>query len=223
MARFNLNKGDRFNLSKDGNGLEKIRVDLSWNSDADLDAEAFLLGKEGIIVEDADLVFYNSEKRAPIIQEGESEEAYFNRIADTPFNRDTFGSKTNWKNSTAPLSFDESVVGSFDDLGSDDEEESSETIRVNLSKVRAGIEEIVFSVTIHGDKETFKDVKDAKVVITNIENGEELCSYVLNEQFSTETAVVVGKLKLNDDGEWEFEAMGDGYDGGLQTLIDIYA
>lgn len=95
---------------------------------------------------------------------------------------------------------------------------------MNLDKVRPEITEIVFCVTIHnaGDA-TFKDVKDAKITITNADTDEELCSYALNEKFKTETAVVAGSLVLNDDGEWEFEAVGKGYDGGLQTLVDMYA
>ena len=31
------------------------------------------------------------------------------------------------------------------------------------------------------------------------------------------------ELVCNDEGEWEFEAVGEGHDGGMQTLIDIYA
>ena len=37
------------------------------------------------------------------------------------------------------------------------------------------------------------------------------------------TAVEAAKLVCNDEGEWEFEAVGEGHDGGMQTLIDIYA
>ena len=56
MARFNLNKGDRFALDKAA-GLNQIQVDLTWKSGADLDASAFLVGEEGYILEDADFVF----------------------------------------------------------------------------------------------------------------------------------------------------------------------
>ena len=35
--------------------------------------------------------------------------------------------------------------------------------------------------------------------------------------------VEAAKLVCNDEGEWEFEAVGEGHDGGMQTLIDIYA
>ena len=61
------------------------------------------------------------------------------------------------------------------------------------------------------------------VTTTNEETGEELCRYDLKENFSSETAVEAGKLVCNEVGEWEFEAVGQGYTGGMQTLIDMYA
>ena len=53
MARFQIDKGDRFALSK-SEGLEKIQVDLNWKSGADLDASAFLVGDDGLIQDDAE-------------------------------------------------------------------------------------------------------------------------------------------------------------------------
>ena len=62
MGRFNISKGDRFKIAK-SEGLSKIKVQLNWASDADLDASTFLCGDEGVILEDAGFVFYNSENR----------------------------------------------------------------------------------------------------------------------------------------------------------------
>ena len=211
MGRFNLKKGDRFSLSKES-GLNKIQVDLTWKSGADLDASAFLLGADGVIMDDADFVFYNSEKRSE------------------PGNRDKFGTKVNWREETIPVSADGSVLGSADDLGDGEEDtesdDASETMHVILDKVNPKIREIIFCVTIYhgaGDDTTFGQVREPAIVITNEETGEELCRYDLKEKFSSETAVEAGKLVCNEDGEWEFEAMGQGYDGGMQTLIDMYA
>lgn len=220
MPRFELRKGGRFTLDKDS-GLTKIRAMLTWESDLDLDAEAFLLGEDGVIMEDEDFVYYNSKKRALPYQEGEDEVAFIDNVTEEPFDLKKYGSKNNWKNKTVPLSFEEAVVGSWDDPGQDD---AGETIRVNLEKVRPQVRQIVFTVTIHqGGGNTFKDVKNPRIVILNMEDGEELCSYSLNEEFQNEDAVVVGTLTLNDEGEWEFEAIGNGYEGGLQALVDLYA
>ncbi|MBD5207655.1 MAG: TerD family protein [Bacteroidales bacterium] len=207
MARFELNKSDKFVLAK-GDDLSKIQVDLAWKSGADLDASAFLLGEDGMILEDADFVFYGSKFRS---------ESY---------DRNVHGSKKAWMNSTVPMSADGAVLGSADDLGDgdDDGDDAGETMHVDLDKVRPAVTEIVFCVTIYDEsgKVSFKDVRDASITIINEETGDELCSYNLKEKFSTETAVVVGALVLNEDGEWEFEAQGKAYDGGLQTLVDMY-
>lgn len=205
--KFELKKGEKFQIGKNVE-LTSIQVDLNWKSGADLDASAFLLNEDGVFTEDADFVYYNTANRS---------EAY---------DLKKFGSKKNWRSATVPMSFDGSVLGSADDLGDgdDDGDEAGETMHVNLSKTRPEIREIVFCVTIYDEdgNTSFKDVRDPQIVITNEETGEELCSYNLKEHFSTETAVTAGSLVLNEDGEWEFVALGKGYDGGLQTLIDMY-
>lgn len=206
--KFDLLKGEKFSLGK-GDELSTIQVDLNWKSGADLDAVAFLLNEDGVISEDADFVYYKSNTRSE------------------PYDRAKFGSKANWRNHTVPMSFDGSVLGSSDDLGEgdDDGDEAGETIHVDLSKVRPEITEIVFCVTIYDpdNKVSFKDVREPQIIIMNEETGEELGSYNLKEHFSSETAVIAGALVLNEEGEWEFEAIGKGYDGGLQTLVDMYA
>jgi stress response protein SCP2 len=205
--KFELGKGEKFRLPKGGD-LSTIKVDLNWKSGADLDATAFLLNDDGVITEKADFVYYNSDNRSE------------------PYDRATFGSKNKWREETVPVSFDGSVVGDRDDLGNDDNgsEESGETMLVDLLKVRPEITEIVFCVSIYDEegKTSFKDVRDPQIVISNEKTGEELCSYNLKTHFSTETAVVAGAIVLNDGGDWVFEAIGKGYDGGLQTLVDMY-
>lgn len=209
-----LSRGEKFNLGKDD--LEAIRVDLNWKSGADLDAVAFLLNEDGVIEDDADFVYYKSNTRCTPWPD----------CTPAPFSREKYGAKKAWRDETVPCSSDLAVIGSADDLGDGEEDASSdeagETMHVVLSKVRPQINEIVFCVTIYDDDKSFKDVRDPQIVITDEESGEELCSYNLKEHFSTETAVVAGALVINDEGEWEFVAIGKGYDGGLQTLVDMY-
>ena len=200
MGRFNLSKGERFKIAK-SEGLSKIKVVLDWNSDADLDASTFLCGDEGVILDDAGFVFYNSENR------------------EQPFDRTVFGNKRKWMAETRPMSSDGAVLGSLDDRNGG----SGEQIDVDLDKVDPSVFEIVFVVSIHDEGMTFGDVKDAFISVVNAENDEELCRYELNEAFTEETALSVAKLVVNEDGDWEFEAVGVGHVGGLETLIDIYA
>jgi len=200
MGRFNLSKGERFKIAK-SEGLSKIKVVLDWNSDADLDASTFLCGDEGVILDDAGFVFYNSENR------------------EQAFDRAVFGNKRNWMAETRPMSSDGAVLGSLDDRNGG----SGERIDVDLDKVDPNVCEIVFVVSIHDEGMTFGDVKDAFISVVNAVNDEELCRYELNEAFTEETALSVAKLVVNEDGDWEFEAVGVGHVGGLETLIDIYA
>ena len=140
MARFQIEKGERFALDK-SEGLEKVQIDLNWKSGADLDASAFLVGADGMIMDDADFVFYNSNRRANP-ETGEVE----------PFNKAVHGNKAHWRAATVPVSADGSVLGSADDLGDDEEEdESGETMHVDLSKVSPKVQEIIFCVTIYLD------------------------------------------------------------------------
>ena len=200
MGRFNLSKGERFKIAK-SDGLSKIKVVLDWDSNADLDASTFLCGDEGVILDDAGFVFYNSENR------------------EKPFDRTVYGNKRRWMAETRPMSSDGAVLGSLDDRDGD----SGEQIDVNLDKVDPNVCEIVFVVSIHDEGKTFGDVKGAFISVINAENDEELCRYELAEAFTKETALSVAKLVVNEDGDWEFEAVGVGHVGGLETLIDIYA
>ena len=216
MARFDLNKGERFNLKK-SEGLNKIQINLGWKSGADLDVCAFLLGADGVIMDDADFVYYNSENRCDP-----------GSLVLEPFDRAKFGNKKNWRIETIPFSKDGSVIGSADDLGDEDDEgdDAGEEMHVLLNKVNPKISEIVFCVTIyHGDETgtTFSKVREPFISIVNEDSEEELCRYNLKENFANETAVVAGSLICDEEGEWSFEAVGNGYEGGMQTLIDIYA
>ncbi|WP_028399315.1 TerD family protein [Ectobacillus panaciterrae] len=103
-------------------------------------------------------------------------------------------------------------------------EGDDEQIKINLPHVPANIEKIAFTITIH-DAETrsqnFGQVSNSYVRILNEANGEELIRYDLGEDFSIETAVVVGEL-YRHNSEWKFNAIGSGYQGGLSSLVNDY-
>ena len=95
-----------------------------------------------------------------------------------------------------------------------------EEIKIDLSKVPAEIEKIDFTVTIHEAeerKQNFGQVENAFIRIVDATNNNELIRYDLGEDFSIETAVVVGELYRNN-GEWKFQAVGSGFSGGLAAL-----
>ena len=103
-------------------------------------------------------------------------------------------------------------------------EGDDEQIKIDLSKVPADIEKIDFTVTIYEAAErnqNFGQVENAFIRVVNQATGEELIRYDLGEDFSIETAVVIGELYRNK-GEWKFNAIGSGFEGGLASLGKNY-
>ncbi len=99
-----------------------------------------------------------------------------------------------------------------------------EQVQIDLSKIPATIERVAFTVTIY-DAETrrqnFGQASNAFIRIVDEVTGVELIRYDLGEDFSIETAVVVGELYRNG-GEWKFNAIGSGFQGGLAALCAHY-
>lgn len=103
-------------------------------------------------------------------------------------------------------------------------EGDDEQIMVELSKVPSNISKIDFTVTIYdSDKrnQNFGQVSNAFIRIVNIDTNEELIRYDLGEDFSIETAVVVGEIYRNGS-EWKFNAIGSGFQGGLAAICANY-
>ena len=99
-----------------------------------------------------------------------------------------------------------------------------ETVYVDLSKINSAIQEIVFVVTIHEGQEknqSFSQVTNAFIRLYNRETLSELVRYNLNQIFSEETALEFGRL-YKKNGEWRFQAVGQGYNAGLQSFVDKY-
>jgi len=99
-----------------------------------------------------------------------------------------------------------------------------ETVYVDLSKINSAIQEIVFVVTIHEGQEknqSFSQVTNAFIRLYNRETLSELVRYNLNQIFSQETALEFGRL-YKKNGEWRFQAVGQGYNAGLQSFVDKY-
>ena len=99
-----------------------------------------------------------------------------------------------------------------------------EQIMVDLSKVPANVEKIAFTVTIYEAeqrRQNFGQVSNSFIRIVDEVSNEELIHYDLGEDFSIETAVVVGEL-YRHNGEWKFNAIGSGFQGGLAALCRNY-
>lgn len=99
-----------------------------------------------------------------------------------------------------------------------------EQIHIELNKVPDNLEKIAFTVTIYEAEQrhqNFGQVSNAYIRIIDEATGTELVRFDLGEDFSIETAVVVGELYKNN-GEWKFNAIGSGYQGGLAAICTSF-
>lgn len=103
-------------------------------------------------------------------------------------------------------------------------EGDDEQIQVDLTKIPANVSRVVFTVTIYDAeirRQNFGQVSNAFIRIVDEATDRELIRYDLGEDFSIETAVVVGEL-YRHNGEWKFNAIGSGFQGGLAALCGHY-
>lgn len=115
------------------------------------------------------------------------------------------------------------VVHTGDNLTGEGEGDD-EAIMVDLTMIPQNVMKIAFTATIYdaeSRRQTFGQVNNAYIRIYDEVTGQELLRYDLGEDFSVETAVVFGELYRNN-GEWKFNAIGSGYQGGLAALCGSY-
>lgn len=103
-------------------------------------------------------------------------------------------------------------------------EGDDEVVKVELAKIPADIEKVVFTVTIYDAdtrRQNFGQVSHAYIRIVNEDNSQEIARYDLSEDASVETAMIFGEI-YRHGGEWKFKAVGQGFAGGLGPLASSY-
>ncbi len=103
-------------------------------------------------------------------------------------------------------------------------EGDDEVIKIALEKVPADVNKIAITVTIYEAdtrQQNFGQVENAFVRVVDAKTNQEVVRYDLTEDFSIETALIMAEL-YRKDGEWRMNAVGAGYQGGLQALLDRY-
>ncbi len=99
-----------------------------------------------------------------------------------------------------------------------------EQVQIDLSKVPANIAKIDFTVTIYEPEQrnqNFGQISNAFIRVVDQSSNIELCRFDLGEDFSVETAVVVGEI-YRHKGEWKFNAVGSGFSGGLKAVCQNF-
>jgi tellurium resistance protein TerD len=215
----NLVKGQNavigMNMFHAGLGWDVKEDRVSEDEDFDLDVAAFMIGANKKIISDDYLVFYNSEKRVK------------------PDNLSKIVSASLWtdnetmRHKSRPVDPELSVIGSIDDEdGSTSDDGDDETMDINLSKVRADVQEIIICVSIYEyaeRKQNFGQVERAYVRLykPGQQEGEGEYVYDLTEDFSTCASVEFCRI-YRHNGEWKLQALGVGHKGGLEELVAKY-
>lgn len=99
-----------------------------------------------------------------------------------------------------------------------------ESISISLKGLPDDIAKIALTLTIHeGEKlrHYMKDVVSPYLRILNGVNGEELFRFDYGSDLTQQTAIVVGELYRYGD-DWKFNAIGSGFNGGLEALCKNY-
>ena len=125
-----------------------------------------------------------------------------------------------YNNLTSP---DGSVEHTGDNLTGEGEGDD-EVINVNVGATPAGVDKVVFAVSIYeaGTRgQSFGQVVNAFIRVVDATTGNELARYDRSEDASTETAMIFGEL-YRHNGEWKFRAIGQGYASGLAGIAKDY-
>ena len=212
--------------------LTKLNIDLTWKG-TDLDICAFLLGKDGMIHEREDLVYFNSKLRW--ITKKPFSDPDFNPFegdfSTWPEAGSLFKNPRKWQERTLPISQDKSVIGSWDDMSDVEEEdnECGERMHVDLDEVDTKKHlSIVFAAVVAKDRiaagETFADAHDPVVTIYNYETKDIVAEYKLASKFPGKDAVCFGRMEFNEETFlWNFVPMEESHNGGLEYLAtEVY-
>lgn len=189
-----LKKGEKISLSKNAPGLKKIIVGLGWDT-RQTSGAAFDLDAAGF------LLGANGKVR----NDGDF----------VFYGMETVGGKL--------ITADGAVEHTGDNkTGAGDGDD--ESLIVDLTKVAADVQRIVFTATIHEAVkrgQSFGQVTNAFIRVVNAEDNTEICRFDISEEASTNTALDFGAV-YRKDNEWRFDAIGQGYDGGLLALCSRY-
>ena len=117
------------------------------------------------------------------------------------------------------------VVHTGDNLTGDGDGDD-EVIMIDFSKIPSDVKKIAICVTIHdavARGQNFGQVSNAYIRIAKVADefdtvGEPVLKFDLEEEFSIETALVVAEI-YQKNGEWKFNAVAAGYQGGLEAIV----
>lgn len=178
----NLQKGQKVDLTKGNAGLKSLVVGLGWD---EAPKKFSLFSKQEDIDCDASAILI-TESTGKLA--GPIDVVYYGQLQHR---------------SGAVRHCGDNLTGAGD---GDDEQ-----IIVELNKVPADYNKIVFVVTIYQARERkqqFGMIRNAFIRIVDADTGSELCKYNLSENYEGKTAMIFGEV-YRYNGEWKFGAIGE--------------
>lgn len=196
-----LQKGQKINLKRDGNNdLSRIVVGLGWDP---IDSS----GNNGGLFSSAKKALFDIDCDAAVLmcQEGKIQA------------KGDIVSFLNLRHSSGAVRhMGDNLTGA----GENDDEQ----ILVELNKIPAKFDKLIFVINVFGaklKKQHFGMLKNAFIRIVD-DNDKEFCRYVLSEGYDGKTAMIFGEISRNEGG-WEFNAIGQGTeDGDLNGVAKRY-
>ena len=194
----NLVKGQKISLKKeDGTSLTNVMVGLGWDP-----------------VETKKGGFF---KKGPSIDIDCDASVFMLKGGRLESNRDVvyYGNLNHFTNSVSHTGDNLTGDGDGDD----------EVINVDLSKIPAEYDRLVFVVNIYqayARKQNFGMIKNAFIRIVDRNTNQEMMKYNLSEKYDGMTAMIFGEV-YRHNGEWRFNAIGEGTkDGSIADLTKRY-
>ena len=193
-TKVSLVKGDRVDLTKTNPGMKVMAIGLGWDTKAGGGAD------------------FDLDAFALALTAG--------KLKDAPGHILYFGSP---KTANKPTIMAGALVHSGDNLtgaGAGDDE----TILIETSKLTADVDQIIICVNIFeatSRRQNFGMVENAFCRIYDWDTKVEIARFDLTEDASGKTALVFGKVYLKD-GEWKFQAIGEGKDGDINDVAQLY-
>lgn len=207
MSSINLQKGQKIDLTKGNPGLSKLLIGLGWDEAPKAGGGGKgllggLLGGGGggsQIDCDASVIMLSANDKLT----NKAHLIYFGNLKSP----------------------DGSVQHSGDNLtGAGDGDD--EQIQVDLSRVPAEIQKMVFVVNIYDcqkRKQDFGLISNAFIRVANSSSNQELCRFNLSDNYAGKTALICAEVYRHNN-EWKFAAIGEGTnEASLSELARRYS
>ncbi len=212
-----LRKGASINLTKTTSGAQRFRIGLGWGKpngkSVDLDVSAFLC--------------HNNANGDPELASPATNLVFYNNKR-SPTEAVIYGD----------IMPDGSIVEAMDNRSGDGDGDD-EFITVDVSKIPAEIDQIIFALTSFVDpqdpdpdnrhKYTFGEIRSAYIRCLDAnafhadENVKPLAIFNLTDDYGADTAMQFGSLYRSAEGDWRFKALGVGAVAELEDFIRLLA